>query len=140
MAQSETHGPGIGLDEFSEDVSTFGDRVTAGREAQGYSQAQLARRLGIKVSTLRNWEEDRSEPRANKLQMLAGVLNVSIIWLLSGEGESPVLHQGDSDLSWEADLSECLAELRDIRASQAGLIRRMGRLEQRLRALREYAT
>ena len=31
----------------------------------------------------------RSEPRANRLMMLAGVLGVSPTWLLNGVGESP---------------------------------------------------
>ena len=47
-------------------------------------EAQLARRLGVKLATVRNWEDDRSEPRANRLQMLSGLLNVSFIWLMTG--------------------------------------------------------
>ena len=46
-------------------------------------QAAIARRLGIKVETVNKWENDLAEPRANKLQMLAGILNVSLTWLLA---------------------------------------------------------
>ena len=42
--------------------------------------------MGIRPQTLRNWEEDRAEPRANRLQMLAGMLDVSLVWLMSGRG------------------------------------------------------
>ena len=73
-------------DDYSDDMATFGDRIVAAREAMGMNSPQLARRLGIKTQTLTGWEHDRSEPRANKLQMLAGVLNVSMIWLMSGDG------------------------------------------------------
>ena len=37
------------------------------------SQSELAKRLGIKITTLKSWEDDLSEPRANKLSMMAGV-------------------------------------------------------------------
>ena len=63
-------------DEFDwdDDVATLGDRLARARDAAGMSQSQLARRLGVKLQTLRNWESDRSEPRANRLQMLSGLL------------------------------------------------------------------
>ena len=108
---------------FHDDMATFGDRLAAAREEQGLDQAQLARRLGIRLTTLAGWEEDRAEPRANKLQMLAGLLGVSITWLLSGQGEGP-----------EADLMELLAELRRVRVEQARLTERLAILEKRLRA------
>lgn len=124
----------LDVHDFSDDAATFGDRVAAARAARGYSQAQLARRLGIKLQSLQNWEEDRSEPRANKLQMLAGVLNVSIIWLMSGEGD------GLSEESAEAvspEIDEILDEVRAIRDAQVTLTRRLSRLEKRLRGLRK---
>nr|WP_196220682.1 helix-turn-helix domain-containing protein [Roseibium denhamense] len=69
---------------------TLGERICKARDASGLSTAQLARRLGIKTSTLQSWESDRSEPRSNKLILLAGVLNVSPTWLLVGRGTPPL--------------------------------------------------
>ena len=43
---------------FSDDAATFGDRLTAARESAGLGQEELARRIGVKPSTLRSWEED----------------------------------------------------------------------------------
>ncbi len=71
------------------DMDTIGGRLSRAREAAGLSPAQLARRIGVKTSTLTAWESDRSEPRANKLTMLAGVLNVSLSWMLYGVGSAP---------------------------------------------------
>ncbi|MEO1747696.1 MAG: helix-turn-helix domain-containing protein [Pseudomonadota bacterium] len=67
---------------------TMGGRIVAAREATGHTTAQLARRLGIKSATLQNWENDRAEPRSNKLFMLAGMLNVSPTWILTGRGSA----------------------------------------------------
>jgi ribosome-binding protein aMBF1 (putative translation factor) len=122
---------------FDPDATTFGDRVAGARQHADMTQAELAKRLGVQLKTLRGWEDDQAEPRANKLSMMAGLLNVSLLWLLSGEGEGP-----DSptmgDLS--PDISEMLTEIRDIRAQMALSTDRLGRLEKNLRAkLREEA-
>ena len=89
------------------------------------------RRLGVKVKTIRAWENDQSEPRANKLQMLAGMLGVSIMWLLSGAGDGLDGPEDRTELS--EDLAELLKELRRIKVDQARMSERMGRLEKRLR-------
>ena len=49
------------------------------------SLSQLASRVAVKSKTLENWENARSEPRGNKLVVLAGVLQVPLIWLLTGD-------------------------------------------------------
>ena len=119
--------------DWGEEASTFGDRLARAREAVGMDQAQLARRLGVKVATIRNWESDRSEPRANRLQMLTGLLGVSMIWLLTGEGEggpTEIVPEGTSSAA-----GDLLAELRALRIAQNRLAERTGQLEKRLRVL-----
>ena len=80
------------IDWYGPEAATFGDRVAAAREQTGMTQAMLAKRLGVRLATLRGWEEDLSEPRANRLSMLAGLLNVSMMWLIDGEGEGVEKH------------------------------------------------
>lgn len=127
------------MDDYSEAAATFGDRLTLAREAQAMSQEELARRLGIRLQTLQNWEADRSEPRANRLQMLAGVLGVSMIWLLTGEGEGgPSLRERDRK-SISAELSGLLGEIRDLRIANAKANDRLAKLERRLREMAEIA-
>lgn len=118
---------------YDDAAATFGDRLALCRDRQGLTQAQLARRLGLKVSTVQNWESDRSEPRANKLHMLAGFLNVSMTWLMTGEGEGgPTLGDGEGIAS---DLGVCLDEVRNIRLVQQRLTDRLARVEKRIRTL-----
>ncbi|KNX42083.1 MAG: helix-turn-helix transcriptional regulator [Roseovarius sp.] len=122
---------------FDPDATTFGDRVAGARERAGMTQGDLAKRLGVKLKTLKAWEDDQSEPRANKLSMMAGLLNVSLLWLLSGEGDGP-----DTPAVGELspDISQMLTEIRDIRAQLTFSTDRLGRIEKSLRAkLREEA-
>lgn len=115
--------------DYSDETSTFGDRVTLAREAVGLDQESLAGKLGVKLKTLRNWEDNRAEPRANKLQMLAGVLNVSMIWLLSGRGRLPEFVTSET----QRVVEDCLSELQSLQAEQRRIAERMHALERRLR-------
>ncbi len=124
------------IDWYSSDMATFGDRIAGAREALGLSQRDLAHRLGIRTETLRGWEEDRTEPRANRLQMLAGLLNVSIRWLLTGEGEGVTIPADATNVEFQ----HIMAEVRDLRADMARASDRLARLERRLVGLAEADT
>ena len=119
---------------YSEETSTFGDRIVGAREAAGMSQSQLARRLGVRLKTLTDWENDLAEPRANKLQMLAGMLSVSIMWLLAGRGDG--LDGPPATEASEDPASVALrTEIRKLRTDALALADRLGRVEKRLREL-----
>ena len=121
---------------YSDETATFGDRVAAARDALGLSEEELARKLGVKVKTIRAWEDDLAEPRANKLQMLAGVLNISFRWLLTGEGAGVDAPQPEPALTPE--VSTILTEIRAVRAQMTASSARVGVLEKLLQtALRE---
>ncbi len=116
---------------YSEDNATLGDRLSAAREGAGLTQEDLAKRLGVKLVTLEAWENDRKEPRANRLQMLTGLLGVTLRWLLTGVGDGP---DTDADITpVSADLESLLAEVRDVRTTVAAAGVRLGQLEKRLR-------
>lgn len=126
-------------DWYGPETATFGDRVAGAREAAGLSQSHLARCLGVKKSTLAGWEDDISEPRANKLSMMSGLLNVSITWLLTGEGEGMLAPE--EELTSLPDMADFLAELREIRGSMRTNAERAARLEKRMRqAMQEHDT
>lgn len=118
-------------DWYGPDTATFGDRIAAARDAAGMSQEQFARRLGVKLKSLQNWEADLSEPRANKLSMISGLLNVSIGWLLTGEGEGVDAPLDDTPPS--PDVQAVLQEMRDLQVEMKGMAGRLSRLEKRLR-------
>lgn len=74
-------------DYYSNDHATLGDRIAAARQGAGLTQSGLAARLGVGAKVVSAWENDRTEPRANRLAMLAGMLGVSVAWLLTGQGD-----------------------------------------------------
>ena len=116
---------------YGEDVATFGDRLAAARQAAGLKQADLAKRLGVKKATLLSWEEDLGEPRANRLSMMAGILNVSVGWLLTGDGDGVDL--SDEAEATDGDLLSIVQEMRDIRSRMKNDLERLARLEKALR-------
>ena len=86
---------------------------------------------GFLSGVVKKWEDDLSEPRANKLQMIAGLLNVSITWLIMGQGTGLKGPLDETDLS--ADMSEILVELRQTKSELSRLTEHLGSLEKRLR-------
>lgn len=118
-------------DYYGPDAATFGDRMAAAREAADMTQAQLARRLGVKKSTIASWEEDLAEPRANRLQMLAGMLNVSIMWLITGEGQGMTMTDEEEDSN--RDMAALLSELRELRTQLQASTGRVAKLEKAVR-------
>ncbi|WP_120633728.1 helix-turn-helix transcriptional regulator [Ruegeria sp. EL01] len=117
---------------YGDEAATLGDRIVAAREAVGYSQKKLASRLGVKLKTVQGWEEDRTEPRANKAQMMSGILGVSLAWLLSGEGEG-VLEPTDTT-SGSEDIQGILDEIRSLRTDITQATQKLSTVEKRLRA------
>ena len=73
-----------------EEEMTLGGRIYASRQNAGMSLHMAANLLGVKSSTLKSWENDRSEPRVNKLVALAGLLGVSPTHFLAEEGNDGV--------------------------------------------------
>ncbi len=118
-------------DWFGSETATFGDRLAGAREAAGLDQKGLADKLGVKRSVIQGWENDLKEPRANRLQMLAGILSVSISWLLTGEGDGP--EGPDEEGQMTSDLADLLTEMRALRGQIIRSGEKLGRLEKRLR-------
>jgi transcriptional regulator with XRE-family HTH domain len=115
---------------YEDGVATFGDRLEAARLAAGLSEADLSERLGVQYTTVLSWEADEFEPRGNRLQMLAGMLNVSLVWLMTGKG------QGVPDISTAPLLPigarNALARLTELRQQMQELSVQMLDAEQKL--------
>ena len=115
-------------------ADTLGGRIVYAREAQDLTTSQLARRLGIKTETLHDWETDRAEPRSNRLLTLAGMLNVSPTWLLTGVGEAPV------DTLTETEMMHIRESVERMREQLMTVVEELEQLQKRLESYESYRT
>ncbi|MEM6480297.1 MAG: helix-turn-helix transcriptional regulator [Pseudomonadota bacterium] len=120
-------------DWFNPEATTFGDRLTGAREAAGMTQKDVARRLGVKLKTIKGWEDDLNEPRANRLSMLAGLLNVSLTWLISGTGEG-VEGPGEEAVI-DDTMVDVLRQVEELRMQVAMSAEQLERLESAIRGI-----
>lgn len=124
---------------YAADVATFGDRLAGAREAAGLSQEDLAQRLGVRLTTVQNWEDDMAEPRGNRLQMLAGMLNVSLSWLLLAQGDG-LAEPAENPRPLTVEAETALAELQRLRAGAIALADKLAQVERQVRqAMRSAA-
>ena len=60
------------------------ERIKNSRIAAKMTQEELARAVGKTRNAVTQWESGASRPRLNTLEDIAGALNVSLEWLLTG--------------------------------------------------------
>lgn len=73
-------------------------RIRAARRAQGLTQDQLARVVGVTRSAVAQWETGRAGQVGSNLARIAAALGISAAHLLSGEqeaGAAPLPMRGD---------------------------------------------
>ena len=86
------------------------DRIKALREARGWTQAELARRLNITRNGVNSWEQGLSMPSPPSLVDLARLFSVSTDYLLCVEKHSTVNVTGldEKDVALLAQLADRL--------------------------------
>jgi transcriptional regulator with XRE-family HTH domain len=120
---------------------SLGERLRSAREKSGLTAKQVANRVGVKPQSLSAWEHDQREPRANKLLMLAGILNVSVAWLLEGSGKGPKVRSVELELEeLETQITAARGQLQQIARELDATGRKVSALLKRVRAEREKAT
>ena len=63
----------------------FGHRIQAARKKAGMTQEQLAKVCGVATITIRQYETNKREPRAEQLRAIASALGVSVAELIGQE-------------------------------------------------------
>ena len=67
--------------------STIGKKIAQLRTQHKLSQKELARRTGVSVATVKNWEGDSSDPYLENIKSLSNIFNVTTDYLL-GQNEN----------------------------------------------------
>lgn len=89
-------------------MSIFSKRVKQLRKDNGWSQDEMAQRLGVTRSAIGNWEQGTREPTYEMLEAIADVFNCEMQYLI---GEKPA-----SDLSVdERYVIECMRSSKEYR-------------------------
>lgn len=72
----------------------LGQRIYELRTAFGWSQVELAKRLGVAKQTASNWENDNIQPSIDMLVRLAKLFNVTTDYMLGLENEPRISVSG----------------------------------------------
>ena len=67
---------------------TIGKRIAARRKEKGYTQEEIAERLGITAQAVSKWENDTGMPDVSQIIPLATIFGVStdVLFGMSGKG------------------------------------------------------
>jgi len=71
-------------------MTTFGIRLKQARKNKRLTQNEVADQLGIDFTTVSKYENDKSQPDNDTLRELAGLYEVSLDWLLTGQVASAI--------------------------------------------------
>lgn len=89
----------------------LGQRICEMRTAFGWSQVELAKRLGVAKQTVSNWENENIQPSIEMLVRLAKLFGVSTDYLL-GLDETPRLSIEDLPSNVVAHLALLIEDYR----------------------------
>ena len=134
--KGQFYGTALGNNVPSSDEpeSTLSERICNARQAAGLTLNLASHLSGVKASTLRDLERDRSEPRVNKFVALAGIFGVSPIHLLPEEGNSSnpaVVTKGRHDKV----IALCKAEIAEIEKQQIKLTEKLSQISKFLKKI-----
>ena len=68
---------------------TLADRIRKAREANDYSQSDLATITGISRASISHYEGGKTRPSKASLKLIAMATGVDRYWLLTGEAPGP---------------------------------------------------
>lgn len=66
---------------------TLGEKIREARKQAGLTQEQLAEKISVSRPAVAKWETDKGLPDVENLKALAGLLNVSVDYLLDDQEE-----------------------------------------------------
>jgi transcriptional regulator with XRE-family HTH domain len=87
-----------------DNAESVGQRIARLRKAKRWTQADLAKKLGVTETSVCYWEQDRSRPRSARLQSLAALLGTAVAALIGPEA-SPGSNLGDMVARMRAEIA-----------------------------------
>ena len=72
-------------------MNTTGERIQEARKKKGFTQKELAEKIGVTEQTVGNYETDNRNPNLDTLALIAKALGESLEFLYSGKKTSELL-------------------------------------------------
>ena len=88
---------------------TMGEKILAMRKARGWSQEELADRIGVTRQAVSRWESGAAKPDADKIIAVCDLFGVSADYLLRDAASAPV--QGVQETKKDSELGRTLREM-----------------------------
>lgn len=115
---------GIATD-LPQDISRHvGARIRGRRKELGFSQEDLAGKLGITFQQVQKYEKGTNRVSAPALYRLAAILNVPLAYFFPGSGEEPAMPDPPRRAAVRASLERLRADLARIIDRHAAQIER----------------
>ena len=124
----DEHSNGAHRADLDDEPQQIGARIVEARVAAGLTIEDIATRIGVKRSTVAKWESGERSPRGHRVSKLAGMLGVSISWILMGRGVEPA-HSTTEIEQIRGDLDAVRARLDDVVNELAVLDQRLASLD-----------
>ena len=104
----------------------FINRLKSIMKERKITQTELAKRTGIRQSSISDWLNDRYEPMQDKVYIIAKALNVSPAWLLGYDENIPTNEQSsnyylDAETAEYAEMLRTRPEMRMLFSASRGI-------------------
>lgn len=104
----------------------FINRLKSIMKERKITQTELAKRTGIRQSSISDWLNDRYEPKQDKIYIIAKALNVSPAWLLGYDENIPTNEQStnyylDAETAEYAEMLRTRPEMRMLFSASRGI-------------------
>ena len=104
----------------------FINRLKSVMKEHKITQTELAKRTGIRQSSISDWLNDRYEPKQDKVYIIAKALNVSPAWLLGYDENIPTNEQSsnyylDAETAEYAEMLRTRPEMRMLFSASRGI-------------------
>lgn len=104
----------------------FINRLKSIMKDRKITQTELAKRTGIRQSSIFDWLNDRYEPKQDKVYIIAKALNVSPAWLLGYDENIPTNEQAtnyylDAETAEYAEMLRTRPEMRMLFSASRGI-------------------
>ncbi|AYB39712.1 helix-turn-helix domain-containing protein [Brevibacillus laterosporus] len=77
---------------------TLGEKLKSLREQKGWTQAQVANKLGVSSQVISNYERDYRSPDKEMLPLISNVFGCSLDWLLGATAREQIKSESEENL------------------------------------------